>query len=87
MCGYFMHYSYSCRNKSATDTSSISALPGVYGSVGQPMASKPEVLGSTPGNSCFSLVFIEKLINDKSKHKKTKVTICFVLSGASHSYL
>ena len=25
---------------------------------------------STPGSSCFSLVFIKKLINFKSKHKK-----------------
>ena len=25
-------------------------------------ASKPEVLGSTPGSSCFSLVFINNLI-------------------------
>ena len=36
--------------------------------------------GSTPGSSCFSLVFINNLINDKSKHKKQNVTICFVLS-------
>ena len=32
-------------------------LSGVYGSVGQPKASKPEVLDSIPGSSCFSLVF------------------------------
>ena len=49
--------------------------------------SKPEVPGSTPDSSCFSLVFIKNLINDKSKHKKKNVTICFVLSGAPHSYL
>ena len=59
----------------------------VYGSVGQPKASKPEVLGTTLGSSCFSLVFIKNLINDKSKHKKKMFTICIVLSGASHSYL
>ena len=33
------------------------------------------------------LVFLLCLINDKSKHKKKNVTICFVLSGAPHSYL
>ena len=43
---------------------------------------KPEVPGSTPDSSCFSLVFIKNLINDKSKHKKTNVNIFFVLSGA-----
>ena len=37
----------------------------VDGSVGQPKASKSEVPGPTPGSSCFSLVFIENLINDK----------------------
>ena len=50
-------------------------------------ASKPEVPGSTPDSSCFYLVFIKNLINDKSKHKNKNVTICFVLSGAPHSYL
>ena len=40
-------------------------------------ASKPEVPGSTPGSSCFSLVFIKNLIHDKSKHK-TKMLL-FVL--------
>ena len=55
--------------------------------MGQPKASKPEVPGSTPGRSCFSLVFIKNLIHDKSKHKKKNVTICFVLSGAPHSHL
>ena len=66
----------------------------MYGSVGQPTASKPsadlqvlDIPSSTPGSSCFSLVFIKTLINDKSKHKKTNVTICIVLSGAPHSYL
>ena len=29
-------------------------------------ASKPEFPGSTQGSSCFSLVFIKNLINDKS---------------------
>ena len=52
------------------------AQSGVYGSVGQPKASKPEVPSSNPGSSCFSLVFIKNLINDKSKHKKKNVTIC-----------
>ena len=42
---------------------------------------------STPDSSCFSLVFIKNLINDKSKQKKKNFTICFVLSGAPHSYL
>ena len=28
------------------------------------------IYGSTPDSSCFSLVFIKNLINDKSKHKK-----------------
>ena len=65
---------------------------GVDGSVGQPKASiliayKPEVLSSTPGSSCFSLVFINNLINFKSKNKKKNVSICIVLSGAPHSYL
>ena len=40
------------------------------GPMGQPKSSKPEVRGSTPGSSCFSLVFIKNLINDKSKHKR-----------------
>ena len=40
-------------------------MSGVDGSVGQPKASKPEVPGSTPDSSCFSLVFIKNLINDK----------------------
>ena len=56
-------------------------MSGVDGSVGQSKASKPEVPGTTPDSSCFSLVFIKNLINDKSKHKKKNVTICFVLSG------
>ena len=62
-------------------------ISGVDGSVGQPKASKPEVPCSTPDIYCFSLVFIKNLINDKSKHKKKNVTICFVLSGAPLSYL
>ena len=33
-------------------------MSGVDGSVGQPKASNPEVPGSIPGISCFSLVFI-----------------------------
>ena len=48
--------------------------PGVYGSVGQPKASKPEVPSSTPGSSCFSFVFIKNLIDNKSKHKNKNVT-------------
>ena len=36
-----------------------------YDSVGQPKASKPEVPSTTLGSSCFSLVFIKNLINDK----------------------
>ena len=35
----------------------------------------------------FLLCLWLNLINDKSKHKKKNVTICIVLSGASHSYL
>ena len=50
-------------------------LYGVYCSMGQPKASKPKIPSSTPGISCFSLVFIKNLINDKSKHKKKHVTI------------
>ena len=56
----------------------VGILSGVDGSVGQPKASKPEVPGSTPDSSCFSLVFIKNLINDKSKHKKKKMLL-FVL--------
>ena len=52
-------------------------LSGVDGSVGQPKDSNPEVPSSTPGSSCFSLVFIKNLIHDKSKHKKK--TLLFVL--------
>ena len=67
------------------------SMPWVYGSVGQPkarsLAYKSEVPGSTPVSSCFSLLFIKNLINDKSNHKKKNVTICIVLSGAPHSYL
>ena len=48
-------------------------LSGVYGLVGQPYFSKPVVPGWTPDSSCFALVFIKNLINDKSKHKKTNV--------------
>ena len=55
--------------------------------MGKAKASKSEVPDSTPGSSCFSLVFIKNLINDKSKHKKKNITICIVLSGASYSYL
>ena len=62
-------------------------MSGLYGSVAQLKASKPEVPVSTPGSSCFSLEFINNLINDKSKHKKKNVTICIVFSGAPHSYV
>ena len=51
----------------------------------KPKASKPEVPGSTPGSSCFSLVFIKNLINDISKNKKKKMLL-FVLY-CHHSYL
>ena len=51
------------------------------------VTSKQEVPGSTQGSSCVSLVFIKNLINDKSKHEKKNVTICFVLSRAPRSYL
>ena len=68
----------------------LGPVAGVDGSVGQPKASKPwlaEVQGSTPGmpdkncSSCFSLVFIKNLINDKSKHKKKNVTIFLYCPG------
>ena len=52
----------------------------VYGSVGQPKASQPDLPSLTPGSSCFSLVFIKNLINDKSKHDNKNVAICIVLS-------
>ena len=56
-------------------------MSGVYGSVGQPKASKPEVLVSTPGCYCYSLVYINNLINDKSKHKKTILLFVLYCSG------
>ena len=62
-------------------------MAGVYSSVGQPKASKPEVPVSTPDSSCFSHGFIKNLIYDKSKYQKKKVTSCIVFSGAPHSYL
>ena len=65
----------------------IYILCGVYGSVGQSKASKPEDLYSIPISYCFSLVFIKNLIHNKSKYKKNNVTIYFVLSGGPHSYL
>ena len=45
--------------------------------MGPPTASKPEVPSSTPGSSCLFLVFINKLINDKSNRKKNM--LLFVL--------
>ena len=57
-----------------------------YGSVGQPKARKPEVPGSTPGSSYFSLVFIKNLINDKSKHKKKSYYLYYIV-GIPHIYL
>ena len=54
---------------------------GVYGSVGQPKASKPEVPGSTPDSSCFSLVFIKHLINNKSKQKKKMLLFVLYFLG------
>ena len=60
----------------------------VNGSVGQPKASKPEVPFSTPGSSCFTLVFIKNLINDKSKHKKKKCYYLFcIVRGSSQLFL
>ena len=56
-------------------------ISGIDGSVGQPKASKPDVPGSTPGSSCFSLVFIKNFINDKSKHKKTILLIVLYCPG------
>ena len=52
---------------------------GVYGSVRQPKASKQEFPSSTSGSSCFYLVFINNLINDKSKYKNKM--LLFVLYG------
>ena len=50
------------------------------GSMAQSKASKRDVPDSTPGSSCFSLVFIKNLINDKSKHKnKMYYLFCIVL--------
>ena len=51
----------------------------VDGSMVQPKTSKPEVQGSTPGSSCFSL--IKNLINDKSKHKKKNVLFVLYCPG------
>ena len=45
-------------------------LSGVYGSVGQPKSSKPEVQGSTPGSSCFSLVFIKNIFTNNQEFNK-----------------
>ena len=59
----------------------------IYILLEQSKANNPEVPGSTPGSSGFSLVFIKNLINDKSKHKKKNVTIYIILSGAPHRYL
>ena len=51
-------------------------------------ASKPEVPGSTPDSSCFSLVFIKNLINDKSKHKKKKCYYLFcIVRGSSQLFI
>ena len=47
----------------------------VYGSVGQPKASKRDVPGSTPGSSCLSLVFIK---NDK---QNTRTKMLLFVSG------
>ena len=59
----------------------ISDISGVYDSVGQPKAGKPEVPGSTPGSSCFSLMFIKNLINNKSKHKKQMLLFVLYYQG------
>ena len=63
-------------------------VSGVYGSMGQPKASKPEVPGSTPDSSCFSLVFIKNLIINKSKHKKTKCYYLYcIVRGPSQLFI
>ena len=59
----------------------------VYGSVGQPKAYKPEVPGSTLGSSCFSLVFIKNLINDKSKHKINCYYLYCIVLGLSQLFI
>ena len=55
-----------------------SIYSGVYGSVGKPRASNPEVPYSTPGSSCFSLMFSKNLINDKYENTRKKMLL-FVL--------
>ena len=50
-------------------------MSGVYDSMGQPKASKPDVPGSTPGSSCFSLVFIKNLI----KVNQNTIIKCYYL--------
>ena len=42
---------------------------------------KPEVPDSTPGSSCFSLMFIKNIKNDKLKHKKKMFTIVLYCPG------
>ena len=56
-------------------------MSGVYGSMGQPKASKPEVPSTTPGSSCFSLVFQE--LNKrfiKTQENKDYFLYCIVQS-------
>ena len=48
-------------------------LSGVYGSVGQKKASKPEIWCSTLGSSCFYLVFIKNLKTIKQKIQEKNV--------------
>ena len=44
----------------------MSKMSGVYGSLGQPQSSKPDIPGSTPGMPARTavLVFIKNLINN-----------------------
>ena len=52
-------------------------LSRVYGSVDLSKACNSEVPSLTPCSSCFSLLFINNLINDKSKHKKNCLLFIF----------
>ena len=48
-------------------------------------ASNPEFPVSTPCNSCFSIVFINNLINNKSKNmKKSYYLFCIVRAPLSY---
>ena len=58
---------------------------GVHDSMRKTKTSKPEIPSSTPGSYYLYIVFIKNLINNKSKNKKTNVTMSIILSP--HSYL